>query len=135
MDGALQKGAYVYRAKGLTIRSKRTASPTLNRAPAPLNKANRQSKSITDPITAHAVGVLSLALAAGGLFVGSHSLLTGCIGLMRGRHGPSVQQCAPEISYWVATCLSLLLGLLLVAVGWRFLRLARSGRGARASRR
>ena len=107
----------------------------LTQALAPLNQADRPNKPFTDPMTASVVGGLSLVLAAGGLFVGSRALVTGCVGLMRGRHGPSVQHCAPETSYWIATGLSLLLGIVLVAVGWKFLQLARSRRGAPAPRR
>ena len=104
----------------------RRSTPSL----APLNQADRQPKPVTDPMTAYAVAALALVLAVGGLFTGSRALVTGCIGLMRGRHGPSVQYCAPGTSYWVATGVSLLLGILLVAVGWRFLQLARRRRGA-----
>jgi membrane protein implicated in regulation of membrane protease activity len=76
-----------------------------------------------------------LLIAAGALLLGSHALGTGCIRLMRGRHGPGVLHCAPDPSYWIATTLSLLLGALLVVVGWKFLRIARSARAINAARR
>jgi membrane protein implicated in regulation of membrane protease activity len=97
-----------------------------------LNQVHRQSKPLTDPVTATVGGLLALALAVGGLYLGFHALSTGCISLMRGRHGPAVAHCAPETSYWVATTVSLVLGAALVVVGWKFLQLARSARGANA---
>jgi membrane protein implicated in regulation of membrane protease activity len=100
-----------------------------------LKQAHRQSKPLTDPVTATVCGLLSSVLATGGLYLGFHALATGCIRLMRGRHGPAVTHCAPETSYWVATTISLVLGAALVVVGWKFLHLARSTRSAIAAGR
>ena len=97
-----------------------------------MKQVDHQSKALTDPTTASVGGLLSLVLAAGGLYLGVHALAIGCISLMRGRHGPTVAHCAPETSYWVATAISLVLGIGLVVVGWKFLQLARSSRGANA---
>jgi membrane protein implicated in regulation of membrane protease activity len=97
-----------------------------------LNQLNRHSRPLTDPVTAGVGGLLALALAGGGLYLGFHALSTGCISLMRGRHGPAVAHCAPETSFWVAAIASLVLGTVLVVAGWKFLQLARSARGPNA---
>jgi hypothetical protein len=84
---------------------------------------------MTDPLTARVVGVVLLVIAAAGVTLGAHGLATGCIRLMRGRHGPDVLHCAPESSYWIATMLSLALGAAVAIGGWAFLRMARGVRG------
>ena len=93
-----------------------------------LKRIPRISKPSTDPLTAGAGGVLLLVLAAGGQYLGLRALATGCIHIMRGRHGPGVLHCAPETAYWVATTWSLMLGVALAITGWSLVKLARRGR-------
>lgn len=86
-----------------------------------MKQAFRQPEPFSDPLTARVVGGALLALAAAGVALGANALSTGCIRLMRGRHGPVVLHCAPEPSYWIATLLSLALGAALAIGGWMFL--------------
>ena len=101
----------------------------------PLSPTDWSPKPYTDPFTARAGAAVLLTIAAGFLFVGVRALGTGCISLMRGRHGPGVLHCAPETAYWVATTTLLLLGPAVALVGWRWLRVARRHSGARSEER
>lgn len=100
-----------------------------------MDRTSRQSKPLTDPLTARVVGGVLLLIAAAGLMIGANALDTGCIRLMRGRHGPGVLHCVPESSYWIATMLSLALGIAVAIGGLKFLRHARSARDVHAARR
>lgn len=57
-------------------------------------------------------------------FVSIRALTTGCIGLVRGRHGPSLAHCVPETAYGVATVVLLLLATVLALASLWLLRLA-----------
>ncbi|MGN2254355.1 hypothetical protein ACFWZ4_13330 [Frateuria sp. GZRe12] len=100
-----------------------------------MNSASRPSKPFTDPLTASVVGGVLLLIAAAGVLLGANALATGCVRLLRGRHGPGILHCAPEPSYWIATMLSLALGTAVAVGGLKFLRIARSARNANAARR
>lgn len=78
-----------------------------------------------DPFTAGAGAAVLSVIAVGFFFVGIRALTTGCVGLVRGRHGPSLAYCAPETAYGVATVVLLLLATVLALVSLWLLRLAR----------
>lgn len=84
-------------------------------------------KPHVDPFTARAVALVLFAIATGMLAVGGNALASGCIGLMRGRHGPAVLHCAPTTAYWVATSAAFVVGVIGAFAGmccWRIARQA-----------
>lgn len=85
----------------------------------------RPTRPFIDAFTARAISLICLVIAAGMLGVAADAFATGCIGVMRGRHGPSVTHCAPERAYWVASWTLVVVGLAGAAVSVFLWRVAR----------
>jgi H+/Cl- antiporter ClcA len=80
-----------------------------------------------DRFTAKAGAAVLIVIAGGFLFVALNALVTGCIRLKNSPHGSGLLHCKPEMPYWVATLSLLALGLVLLILSAKVVKIAGKG--------